>query len=71
MSYIFSPKAPTPPTPIPQEKAKSTAFVSSSPVSSAINQEKKRSGALSSFLGRDLNNITNMKRRNSLSNIIG
>ncbi len=70
MSNAFSTKAPKAPTPIATEKPQAAAS-SLSPTTQAFETERKRKGLLSTFLGGDLTNATNINRRLNLSNVVG
>lgn len=70
MSSVFSTRAPKAPTPIAPEKPQAAAL-SLSPTTQAFETERKRKGLLSTFLGSNLENATNINRRIGLANVIG
>lgn len=70
MSSVFSTRAPKAPTPIAPEKPQAAAL-SLSPTTQAFETERKRKGLLSTFLGGNLENATNINRRIGLANVIG
>lgn len=70
MSNAFSTKAPKAPIPIAPEKPHAAAL-SLSPITQAFETERKRKGLLSTFLGGNLENATNINRRLNLSNVVG